>query len=298
VLVDWVRTGITAAFNGLGQVPFVGWALAIMLVTGLAFAWRQSDTTERRRRGAVISAMLVGAFGFLLISGVNRAWTGVRFAASSRYLHVVVALLLPPLAVAADALIRRWRVLAPFVLALFLIGLPGNIAKTGKNFYAGSYFAGYEQMVRSLPRMSLADRVPRDLRPELVNAPSITVGWLLDGVRAGRIPAPRSSTPRERLTNRLRLSLEELDEGTGSQCVPVGQPVVRDVAAGDSVVRRGTIEAQLVDDETGISSTPVTFGATFFTGGRDHTVRNVAGVPLTIRISPVLAKGMLCGSTR
>ncbi len=297
VLVDWVRTGITAAFDGLGQVRFVGWAIALMLAVGLVFAWRQYDRAERRRRGAAISAMLIGAFGFLLISGINRAWTGVQFAASSRYLHVVVALLLPALAVAADALIRQWRVLAPFALILALVGVPGNVAATGKSFVGEKYFAGYEQMVRSLPRMTLATRVPRDLRPELVNAPFITVGWLLDAARSGRIPAPRASTPQEQLTNRLRLSLEQLDEGTGTRCVPVGPPVDRDVVAGESFVVRGAIAVQLIDQEGGITSAPVTFGATFFTGGHDHTLRDVAGVPLALRIRKGQAKGMLCGSS-
>ncbi|MDP9332406.1 MAG: hypothetical protein M3Q30_03715 [Actinomycetota bacterium] len=296
VLIDWVRTGITGAFDALGQVAFVGWALAAMLVAGLVCEWRQFDSSERRRRGAVISAMLVGSVGFLLLSGINRAWIGTRFAASSRYLHIVVALLLPPLAVAANALIRRWRAVAPLVLVLLLIGLPGNVAATGKNFLGEGYFASYEQMVRSLPRMTLARRVPRDVRPELVNAPSMTVGWLLDGVRSGRIPAARASTPRERATNRLRLSLEELDEGTGSECFPVSQPVVRQLPAGESFVVRGTVEVRLIDDETGSVSIPVTLGATFFTGGRDHTLRNVAGGPITIRIAG--AKGMLCGSSR
>ncbi len=53
VLTDWTRTGITGAFDALGQVPFVGWALAVMLVSGLVLAWRQYDWTERRRLAAL-----------------------------------------------------------------------------------------------------------------------------------------------------------------------------------------------------------------------------------------------------
>jgi hypothetical protein len=297
VLIDWVRTGIAGAFDALGQVAFVGWALAIMLVAGLVLAWRQYDTTERRRRGAAISAMLVGAFGFLLISGVNRASLGTHFASSSRYLHIVAALLLPSLAVAADALIRRRRAFAPLVVALFLIGIPGNLAGTSKNFPAKAYFASYEQMVRSLPRMTLATRVPRDVRPELVNAPWINVGWLLDGAHSGRIPTTRAPTPGERATNRLRLSLDELDEGSGTACTPVRAPVVRNLVAGDSFVVRGTILVSTVDEDTGAQSSLVTYGASFLVGGRDHTLRDVAGA-LTIRIVGVGRSGMLCAGSR
>ena len=46
------------------------------------------------------------------VLGVNRAWIGIRFAGSSRYLHITVALMIPALGVAADAVIRRWRVFA------------------------------------------------------------------------------------------------------------------------------------------------------------------------------------------
>jgi hypothetical protein len=206
-------------------------------------------------------------------------------------------LLLPPLAVAADALIRRWRALAPLVLGLFLIGLPGNIAETGDAFVGKAYFANYEQMVRSLPYMTLAGRVPRDVRPDLVNGPWITVGWLLDGARSGRIPATRTPTPNESTTNRLRLSLEQLDEGLGSDCAPLHAPVVRHLVAGESFVVRGTIRVQLIDDETGVSSGPVTFGSSFLSGARENTLRDVAG-PLTIRIVGGAPIGMLCRGSR
>ncbi|HEY5171077.1 MAG TPA: hypothetical protein VIK54_05050, partial [Acidimicrobiia bacterium] len=297
VLTDWVRTGIAGTFDALGQVAFVGWALAIMLVTGLVFAWRQYDGTDRRRRGAAISAMLVGAFGFLLVSGINRAVLGTRAASSSRYLHIVAALVLPALAVAADALIRRGRAFAPLVVVLFLIGVPGNIAETSKNFPAQQYFASYEQMVRSLPQMTLARRVPRDVRPELINGPWINVGWLLDGARSGRIPATRAPTPNERATNRLRLSLEQFDEGSGKGCVAVRAPIVRNLVAGESFVVRGTIRVQLIDEDTGAPSTVVAFGASFLVGGQDHTLRDVAG-PLTIRIAAGVPDGSLCTSAK
>ncbi len=298
VLTDWVRTGITGAFDALGQVYFVGWALAIMLVSGLILAWRRSDGTARRRMAVLPGSMLVGAFAFMLISGVNRAWVGTQFASSSRYLHVAVALLLPALAVAADALIRWWRGFVPVVLVLFIIGIPGNIATIGDNFHGSAYFASYEQMVRSLPRESLADQVPRDVRPELADGPWITVGWLLEGARSGRIPAASGLTPRDRATNRLRLSLDQLNGGSGSQCAAVREPVVRRLEAGESIVIRGTLRIQLVDDETGSLSAPVVMGVTFLAGAGDHTLKDVAG-PLTIKITaPGRGLAMVCASAQ
>ncbi|MDQ1380831.1 MAG: hypothetical protein QOJ71_1550, partial [Actinomycetota bacterium] len=232
----------------------------------------------------------------LLISGINRAAFGTQFAASSRYLHIVAALLLPSLAVGADAIARRGRAFVPLVIVLLLVGLPGNIAAIGDSFSPHRFFANYEETIRSLPRSPLAGQVPTDVRPELVNAPVISIGWLLGAARSGRLPAPRPPTRREQMTNQLRLSLEQLDEGRGTSCEPLPKAVIRQLAPGDSFVVRGTILAQLVDRPSGTTSDLVNFGATFFTGSRDHTVRNVTPEPLTIRVAP--GKGLLCGSSR
>jgi hypothetical protein len=293
-LYNWSRTGLTGAFDALGEVPFVGWALAAMLAVGLVLAWRQHTVTELRRYGGIPAAMLVGSAAFLVISGLNRAWVGTRFAASSRYLDIIVALLLPALAVAADALIRTWRASLPVVFILFLIGIPGNVRATGTNFYPARYFADYEQMMRSLPRTELAQRVPRDLQPELTNAPWVTVGWLLDGAHSGRIPATRASTPRERATNILRLSLYQVNGGTESGCSRLSSPTIVELSTGDAFVVRGTITVQLIGDDPGTPSNLVTFGTTFFTGNGDHTIRDVGG-PLTIRIGGGHSSALLCG---
>jgi hypothetical protein len=53
---------------------------------------------------------------------------------------------------------------------------------------------------------------------------------------------------------------------------------------------------QVIDDDTGSSSHLVSFGASFLSGARDHTLRDVAG-PLTIRISPSGGVGTLCRSS-
>jgi hypothetical protein len=298
VIFEWVHIGIGAAFDALGQVPFVGWALAIMLISGLVVAVRQSDLAELRCRGAVTGAMLVGSIAFLLFSGANRAWAGTRFASSSRYLHIVVALLLPALALAADALVRRWRALVPVVLVLLVIGVPGNIGAVDDSFFSETYFTNYEAMVRSIPRVGLARRVPRDLRPEPVSGPWITVGWLLQGANSGRIPAIAQPTLVQQATIRLRLSLEQLDEGTGVNCQLVTAPITRHVEPGESFIVRGAVLVQLFGDDGVPASSPITMGASLVkVGARDHTLRNVAG-PLDVRIMTGGPGGMLCEAAR
>lgn len=75
------------------------------------------------------------------------------------------------------------------------------------------------------------------------------------------------SIDRRSRRTRLRLSLEQLDEGTGTRCVPVGPPVDHDIVAGESFVVRGTIAVQLIDQEGGITSAPVTSRRDLLHGG-------------------------------
>jgi hypothetical protein len=127
-VIRFVRTGLGATFDAMGQLPGAGIALGVLLVVGLALAWRDLDRAELRRRAAVPGAMLAGTIVFLVISGVGRSTSfGPDFARSSRYLHLVAALALPAIAVAAQAVAQRWRMLAPAVVVLLLVGIPGNL---------------------------------------------------------------------------------------------------------------------------------------------------------------------------
>jgi hypothetical protein len=284
LLSQWLRRGVAGVFDALGQVPFVGWLLAAMLVAGMALAWRDATPAQRRARLAMPTAMLVGAFAFELLTGLNRSVFGVRFATSSRYMHITAALLIPALGVAANALYRRWRLFGPVAVVLLVVGIPGNLGQTTTSFLSEQYYDRYEQMVRSVPRMSLARAVPRHVRVELVNAPYITVGWLLDNAKSGRIPAPSHPlTPQDRLTNELRLGLDQIDGTRGTGCVPLRQPMRRELRKGDAFVVFGTVDVRLIDRQTGLLSRPVSYGSTFLVPKAVHTLRDVAG-PMTVQI--------------
>jgi hypothetical protein len=281
VLLDWDRIGLGATFRSLGYVAPVGWALAAMLIAGLVLVLRQWDTAQRARVAAPL-AMLAGLFLFMTITGSSRAVLGLQAAMSSRYLDVTAVLVLPALAVAADALARRHRMLLAVVLALLVFGIPGNIAAVRRNVPPTGYFRAYRQLMTSLPRMSLAMHVPGSVHPEPNQAPTLTISWLLDAARSGRLPQPRPSTARERAANIVRLSLDQSSSAPGSSCRSVYKPVLLNLRKGDAFTIEGRVAIQLVRDR--VRSIPVVFGAGFLTGAGPHELVDVGG-PLALRLS-------------
>jgi MFS family permease len=210
-VVRFMTTGVRAAFDGMGQLRGAGPALGILLVVGLVLAWKRLARADRRRRLAPPAALLVGAFLFLGMSGIARAAAfGSGFASTSRYRYLVAALVLPALAVAADAVARRWRVLAPAVLVLLLIGLPGNLWAFNEQRRRDEVLqAESTRLMLILPRMPIAHELPRWVRPEQRLAKPVTLGWLLDGVASGRIPNPASFTRVDAATATLHLALQQ-----------------------------------------------------------------------------------------
>jgi hypothetical protein len=286
------RTSVSATFDALGQVPFVGWALAAMLVIGLVIAVRDTDPTERWPRFSAVVALLIGAALFASMLAVTRFGLGPQFAASSRYLHIIAALLLPALAVAVDAIAQRHRALGFVAVALLLVGIPGNIAGIGDNVGPAARYRAQRRVITGLPRAPLAETTPRSLRPTPSFAAEVTVGWLLAGARSGRIPATRDLTPREQAGNVLRLSLEQL-ERPAFGCVPLRGQVTRRLTKDDTLGVRGAVAVQLLPNGSGVPSQVLPFGTSLLATSLTHTLRAVRG-PLTLRIAPRSPVSALC----
>ena len=233
-MVRFVVTGITATFGALGQVPGVGIVLGVLLVVGLPLAWLPLDRTELRRRAAAPGAMLAGAVVFLLVSGVGRAASfGTVFAREGRYLHIVGALVLPAVAVAANALIQQWRVLWPAVILLLIAGIPGNIQDLADQNIK------FSRLVVALPSASRASEVPRAARPVLGDTSQITMGWLRDGVAAGRIPEQRLE-PKTAATANLSVALTQTTSSKPPRgCERLKAPVTRTLRKGEMLQFRG-----------------------------------------------------------
>jgi hypothetical protein len=206
----FVSIGQRATYSAMGRLPASGLVLAIVLVIGLAVALRQRRRSGELRQLAAPVALLMGSVVFLAITSTGRITFGVETARASRYLYLIAAMTLPALAVAADAIARSRRTLAPVAMALFLVGIPSNVrALVDSQDTLKPFYASTREMFLALPRDPFAAEVPRSLRPESVNARQVTIGWLLDGVAHHQIPAPRQTSTRTRASNRFRLSLDQ-----------------------------------------------------------------------------------------
>jgi hypothetical protein len=245
----FVRLIVDATFGAIGHYPGLGWVLGALLVVGLVLAWRPLPAAERRSRAAAPVGLLIGAFSLLCITGYGRAGL-VNLDEKSRYLHLVAAMLLPALAIAADAIMRRWRVVAPVVVVVLVIGIPSNV-----NFIVDYMHRPlvrnevvYKRMMLSLPQVAAAKEAPRGLVPERELAHFVTIGWLLDGARSGRIPKPSRISAADAGMDEIRLSLEQFRAvfiPAAYKCVDSATPLLFHLQTGQTIVvaaRKGTVE--------------------------------------------------------
>jgi hypothetical protein len=275
----FVAVGLRASFGGLGQLPGVGLAIAV--------------AASQRDRAAVPLAMFAGAITFLAITGVYRSGEsngfaliyrgfGPEHARTPRYIHVVVALMLPAIALAAQYVIRNWRRAAIVVVAVLLVGVPGNIDKLVHYTDRSPIIQARRPYVLAAPRLPIARRLP----PSVTLAPFLTLGWLVDSLPSGRLPKPGPRSPAANARETLDLTLGASDTPQTTRCQTLRAPTTRVFARGDRItLRSGSVQLLAVGAPVAASK-PLT----------PSTVVVLAG-PLRLRITPGSSANpvVLCG---
>jgi len=246
-LARFVSEGLRAAFSALGQLPGLGLLLAAILTVGLPLAWVPIGRRRLRQQGPMVIALALAAPAFLLVSGTGRVeLLGVEYARTSRYVHVVAALLVPALAVALDAIRVRLGRADPALLVVLLIAIPGNVGDLADWSEAGRQAnRRYRHLILAIPRDPLAPTMPRGVRPDPNHEDSalMTLGWLLDGVRSGRLPDPGPSGPRQQAEIAFRLSFLQTEaSGDAHACEVLVAPVRRRLERGDAIRFRPTVD--------------------------------------------------------
>jgi hypothetical protein len=132
----------------------------------------------------------MGAGVFLVGSGLRNARSlGPEYAGSSRNVYVVGALVLPAVALCADAAARQTRFGVPIVALVLAAGVPGNVtALADRRGEERALFSDYRHVILTIPRLSLAREVPEETRPERWLGNDITMRFLVDEYATGGLP--------------------------------------------------------------------------------------------------------------
>lgn len=267
-LVTWIGDAAVGLVLGIGVFPAVAFAIALGIVGGLIVAVRQEGLDAFSRRAAVPVALTLAVAVAMTTVAPSRFFLPGEPARASRYVGLMAALSLPLVAVALDALVRRWpRALVP-ILALLLLPIPFNVARFGDDeLLTPSTFAMMKTYITTLPHHPLTQQTPPWVRPDdqsVLGFPDMTIGWLLAADREGKVPDPVE--PLHPLTETLlpiQLGVAVIDDELPPDptCEDVGNELILHPEVGDRLhLPDGAKVAPRYDDQT--VPLPIEFGAT------------------------------------
>lgn len=257
VIVRFAGDGLSTAVASATQHALVTVALGLVVGLGLVLVvWPPRRSWDEVRFDlAVPFASAVGAVGFYLAVGRSRVdLFGADYATRGRFIYVAVALLLPAVAVGADAVVRRWRPATLPVVLLLLAGVPGNIGAItvvrNRAIPPATVLA-----VASSPDLPAA---PPRLRPwpNIYSLGPITAGWLRAGVADGHIPSSYQPTPDQQAeaTALLALVVETPRAGLPADCPILRAEVRADVSARRPLIVSGVTSVQVLGPDGGRSA--------------------------------------------
>jgi hypothetical protein len=284
-VVHFVAHGLRNAFDRIAEVQGTGALLFIILVVGLALAWAPLSRAELRRTAAMPGAMLVGTVVFMSIAATGRGREfGIVFSERWRYVHILVALIAPGLAVAGQAIAQRWRVATPLLAVLLLIGVPTHLSvlrqdeRTSRDplELSGTGMVGDPGTFLAFANSPALARAAPSFRPFHGAALIIDVGWMREGRASGRIP-DADPPPRKALLATLVLGLRQSNVPIErDECQPFAARVEH-LDAGDTIDFDGALLIRAIDGRThsGIIGSSSAAGS-----------RLTAFVPMTLDIAP------------
>ena len=240
VLWGWTRSSAIGTFLGIGRFQVVAALFVVVLVVGLVLTWTPSrgrDLRHLRMRLSMPVGLAIAAGFFVVTTGIGRAWVGPALARNHRYVYLEAALLLPLLAVSAEAIARRWRALAPALVALFLLPIPFNLLHFDTDIFDGRWMKNREFILTTAVRMPFARDVPRDVQPvpDAAASDAVTIGFLLTAAKNGDlIPSSIPLTPAVVNEFRVRLGVaQRVHAGRPARCRTYDRPITVDPQPGE-----------------------------------------------------------------
>jgi hypothetical protein len=292
----WVSSAEVGVFRALGHFELVAVVLAAVVVVGVVLLAIQLSWKEARIRYAAPASMLVGALVFSALTAQGRWWIGIEFARSSRYVHIGAALTLPALAVAADAIVQRWRLLTPALAVLFVVAIPWNASKFEDPSFDAAYMAYRKDIITNVVRAPEASEVPRDVRPvpDVYMGEDVTIGFLLHAEHSGKLDPPASPLGpflKNELQLRLGVSQTQMKDPPAN-CRQSSRPLVLHPAKGDVFGINSSVVIAAYDDRQ-----PASRGVLFeVDNGRGLTIE-LDGLDLYLTPPRHASSFTLCTST-
>lgn len=288
VTLDWARAGMVGTFEGLGYWMALGGALAVVLAVGLVLWVIPLGFSGFRRRAAPLCLLVVAPI-FFAMTAQGRWVFGIGLAESSRYVYIGAVLVVPSLAVAIQTIAARWPVSGPVLGLLLVAGVPGNVSLFGASGFSPDYFAAQRQTILGVAHHPDIDAVPAWVRPlpDPYAGPDLTVGFLREALRAGRVPSPGALDPEIAGVLPLRLGLVHAPEPMFlvEECRVEERPVELDLVAGERIRITTPVRAALRLDD-GTFSSPLRFSPEDGLGALEVIPEN-----LSVRLTPVPSRG-------
>jgi hypothetical protein len=228
-LPEYVWRGLTDAVDATFGLD----GIAPALLAGLA-VWLVLRARAKDARWEIPLVMAAGALMFLGLTALRRSGLGIDSAGGSRYVYVVVALLLPAGALALDALLARSSLRLPAIALLAALLFAVQVPRLNR---ASEHWAVIDQSAKSrvLGTAALA-KAGEDFAidvPVGKYMPSLTVAKIVELADDGKLP-DEPVTERQELDARLYTQVVVTRSSRGS---PGAVPTL--ARADDASVERG-----------------------------------------------------------
>ena len=195
--------------------------------------------------------LLLCSLAYFVLLGYQRSRSGVEYAGYSHHLYTALCFHLPAFACAVDAVATRWKVLAPVVVGVFPIVIPFNAKDFGsipprQMLLATSFSQTNRQRMFAIAHSPYASQaLHKDLTKlttERWYVNALTLGWALEQMKLGRIPAPDPVDPGLDDYIQLFYGLSDLGAPPASaRCEKHDGPLELHPRQGDTLVTGGPV---------------------------------------------------------